>query len=71
MLANVIVYFQQIAVLIGESFCLEQFHEAQIQGKSLTVVCIPINGEVVGVILNSSARVNEVVSQIRHVLNLI
>jgi hypothetical protein len=69
-LANVIVYFQQIAVLIGESFGLEHFHEAQIQGKSLTVVCIPVNSEVVGVILNSRARVNEIVTQLRHILNL-
>lgn len=69
-LANVIVYFQQIAVLIGESFGLEHFHEAQIQGKSLTVVCIPVNNEVVGVILNSRARVNEIVTQMRQILNL-
>ena len=69
-LANVIVYFQQIAVLIGESFGLEHFHEAQIQGKSLTVVCIPVNNEVVGVILNSRARVNEIVVQMRQILNL-
>jgi len=69
-LANVIVYFQQIAVLIGESFGLERFHEAQIQGKSLIVVCIPLNGEVLGVILNSRARVPEIVGQIRQILHL-
>lgn len=69
-LANVIVYFQQIAVLIGESMGLEHFHEAQIQGKSLTVVCLPHHNEVVGVILNSRARVNEVVSHLRQILEL-
>ena len=70
MVSRSLLYFQQIAVLIGESFGLEHFHEAQIQGKSLTVVCIPVNNEVVGVILNSRARVNEIVSQMRQILNL-
>ncbi len=70
-LANVIVYFQQIAVLIGESFGLERFHEAQIQGKSLIVVCIPLaGGDVLGVILNSRARVPEILGQIRQILHL-
>jgi hypothetical protein len=69
-LANVIVYFQQIAVLIGESFGLEHFHEAQIQGKSLTVVCIPVETDVIGVILSSRARVNEIVGQLHQILKL-
>jgi hypothetical protein len=67
-LANVLVYFQQVAGLIGESFGLEDFQEAQIQGKSLTVVCLPHQGGAVGVILNSRARINETVTLIRQAL---
>lgn len=67
-LANVLVYFQQVAGLIGESFGLEDFQEAQIQGKSLTVVCLPHEGGSVGVILNSRARINETVTLIRQAL---
>jgi len=67
-LANVLVYFQQVATLIGESFGLEDFQEAQIQGKSLTVVCLPHAGGSVGVILNSRARLNETVNLIRQAL---
>ena len=57
-LANVLVYFQQVSTLIGDSFGLEDFQEAQIQGKSLTVICFPHKGGAGGVILNSRARVN-------------
>ena len=67
-LANVLVYFQQVAGLIGESFGLEDFQEAQIQGKSLTVVCLPHQGGAVGVILNSRARINETVAAVRQAL---
>lgn len=58
-LANVLVYFQQVAGLIGESFGLEGFQEAQIQGKSLTVICVPHQGGAVGVVFNSRNRINE------------
>lgn len=68
LLANVLIYFQQVAGLIGESFGLEDFQEAQIQGKALTVVCIPHQGGSVGVILNARTRVNETVTQIRQIL---
>jgi hypothetical protein len=67
-LANVLVYFQQVAGLIGESFGLEDFQEAQIQGKSLTVICVPHQGGAVGVILNSRTRINETVALIRQTL---
>lgn len=67
-LANVLVYFQQVAGLIGESFGLEDFQEAQIQGKALTVVCLPHQGGAVGVILNSRARINETVALVRQAL---
>lgn len=69
-LANVLVYFQQVAALIGESFGLEDFQEAQIQGRSLTVICLPYQGGAVGVILNSRNRLNETVSLVRQVLGL-
>jgi hypothetical protein len=67
-LANVLIYFQQVAGLIGESFGLEDFQEAQIQGKSLTVVCLPHAGGAVGVILNSRTRMNETVAMVRQAL---
>jgi hypothetical protein len=67
-LANVLVYFQQVAALIGESFGLEGFQEAQIQGKALTVICLPHEGGAVGVILNSRARINETVALVRNAL---
>ncbi len=67
-LANVLVYFQQVAQLIGDSFGLEDFQEAQIQGRSLTVVCLPHQGGAVGVILNSRTRLNETVALVRQVL---
>ncbi len=67
-LANVLVYFQQVAGLIGESFGLEDFQEAQIQGKALTVLCLPHRGGAVGVILNSRARINETITLVRQTL---
>lgn len=67
-LANVLIYFQQVAGLIGESLGLEEFHEAHIQSKSLTVVSMPHQGGAIGVILNNRARVAEVVAQMRQVI---
>lgn len=67
-LANVLIYFQQVAGLIGESFGLEDFQEAQIQGKSLTVVCMPHEGGAIGVLLSSRTRMNETVQLVRQAL---
>lgn len=67
-LANVLVYFQQVAGLIGESFGLEDFQEAQVQGQSLAVICMPHQGGAVGVILNSRTRINETVALVRQAL---
>lgn len=67
-LANVLIYFQQVAGLIGESFGLEDFQEAQIQGKTLTVICLPHEGGAVGVILNSRSRINETVVLVKQAL---
>lgn len=67
-LANVLIYFQQVAGLIGESFGLEDFQEAQIQGKTLTVVCMPHEGGSIGVLLSSRTRMNETVQLVRQAL---
>ncbi len=67
-LANVLIYFQQVAGLIGESFGLEDFQEAQIQGKALTVICLPHEGGAVGVILNSRTRIHETVVLVKQAL---
>ncbi len=68
-LANVLIYFQQVAGLIGESLGLEGFNEAHIQGKSLTVVSMPLDGGAIGVILNNRARVSEVIAQMRQIIS--
>jgi hypothetical protein len=67
-LANVLAYFHQVANLVGESFGLEGLEEAQIQGKAMTVVCLPHHGGAAGILLNSRARLNESVSAVRQVL---
>jgi hypothetical protein len=67
-LASVLVYFQQVAGLIGESFGLEDLQEAQIQSKSLTVLCVPHKGGAFGVILSSRTKINEVITVVRQVL---
>lgn len=69
-LSGVIVYFQQIANLIGDSFGLENLQEAQIQAKSLNVICLSDNTDLIGVILNTRARLNEASGQIRKTLKL-
>jgi hypothetical protein len=67
-LATVLVYFQQVAGLIGDSFGLEDLQEAQIQSKSLTVLCVPHKGGSFGVILSSRTKINEVTTLVRQVL---
>jgi hypothetical protein len=68
-LSTVLIYFQQVAGLIGESFGLEELQEAHIQGKTLTVLCLPHQGGSVGVVLNSRTRVNEVTASVRQILS--
>jgi predicted regulator of Ras-like GTPase activity (Roadblock/LC7/MglB family) len=67
-LANVLAYFHQVAGLVGESFGLEGLEEAQIQGKAMTVVCLPHQGGAAGILLNSRTRLGESVSAVRQVL---
>lgn len=67
-LANVLIYFQQVATLIGDSFGLEDFCEAQVYGKSLIVICMPCQNGAIGAILNSRAQVTEVTNLMRQIL---
>lgn len=67
-LANVLIYFNQMATLIGESFGLEGFHEAQIQSKSLIVLCMPHQGGAIGVIVNARARVSDVAALMKQIV---
>jgi len=68
-LANVLMYFQQMASLIGTSFGLEDFSEAQIQGNSFTVLTLPYQSGAVGVVLNSRTRLSETVKLLRKTLS--
>jgi len=67
-LSTVLVYFQQIANLIGDSFGLENYQEAQIQGQSLTVITSPYGEGVVGIIVNSKLKINEVARMLREAI---
>lgn len=62
---NVLVYFQQMASLIGESFGLEDLHEADIQSKSVSAVCLPFGDHTIGALLNARAKSSDAVAQLR------
>ncbi|WOO39527.1 hypothetical protein [Rubellicoccus peritrichatus] len=59
-LGSVLIYFQQIADLIGESLGFEPMEEARIIGRSTTTVCLAKNDSTLGVIFNSRAKIEEI-----------
>ena len=68
-LATILGHFMRLARLVGGSFGLEDFHEARIQGKPLSVLCMPYEGGAVGVVLDSRARVAEVALTMRRIID--
>lgn len=62
---NVLIYFQQMASLVGESFGLEDLQEAAIQGKTINALCLPMGEQTFGVIMNARSKASEVVTQLR------
>jgi hypothetical protein len=67
-LGSVLAYFQLAAGLIGDSLGLEDFHEAQVQGKTSTYLVFPHKGGAVAVAITSRVRLNESIASIRRTL---
>lgn len=67
-LGNVLAYFRQVSELIGASLGLESLDEAQMNGKSVGVLCLPVHDGTLGVVLNSRAKLPEVSSQVRKIV---
>lgn len=64
-LGNVLLYFKQMADLIGEAFGLEELEEARLVGKSVTAVCLPRDEEVLlGALFENKARIDAVLPQL-------
>lgn len=59
-LGSVLVYFQQMADLIGVSFGFEPMEEARVIGRSTTTVCLAKTDSTLGVIFNSRAKIDEI-----------
>jgi hypothetical protein len=60
-LSNVLIYFQQMADLIGESCGLESLTEAHLMGQSLTAVCLPRGDNTLGVLFGPKAKPAQVI----------
>lgn len=59
-LGAILMYFQQMADSIGETFGSEPMDEARIIGKSTTAVCIAKPESTLGLIFSSRARISEI-----------
>ncbi|PTD97276.1 roadblock/LC7 domain-containing protein [Pseudothauera lacus] len=68
-LTGVLVHFTRVAGQFGQRFGLDSFHEAQIHGKPLTVLCLPWQGGALGVVLDSRARLAEVALTVRRAMD--
>lgn len=67
-LAEALTYFHQMAALIGESFGLEGFEEARIQGRSLSILAMPHQGGLLGVVVHVKARIASVIDEMRAIV---
>lgn len=64
-LGDILTYFRQVCSLIGDSFGLEELEEAQLSSKAISALCIPLEGQTLGVILHPKAKTSEVASLLR------
>ncbi len=58
-LGDVLIYFNEISGLIGETFGLDKVDEIHIVCEELTAVCLPGVKETVGVIFDKDTRPNQ------------
>ncbi len=56
---EVLIYFNQITELIGETFGLEKLDEIHIVCDELTAVCMPGRKETVGILFDKDTNPNE------------
>lgn len=68
-LATVLGHFMRVAARLGGSPGLHDCHQASIQGKSLTVVCMPYEGGAVGVVVDARAQIAEVALMMRRAID--
>lgn len=60
-LGNILLYFKQMADLIGDSLGLEALEEGRLMGKSVTAVCLPRDDEsILGALFESKAKIEAV-----------
>lgn len=58
-LGDVLIYFNEIAELVGSTFNLEKPDEIHMVCDDLTAVCLPGSKETVGIIFDKNTRPNE------------
>lgn len=68
-LATVLGHFMRLMASAGASFANGDFHQAQIQGKPITVLCMPCEDGAIGVVLDARARVPEVALMMRRIMD--
>jgi hypothetical protein len=61
---SILGYITQVADMIGEPFGMDAIEEVQMEAANTKAVCIPNEGEVIGVLCNSRANIDDVVSLI-------
>ena len=68
-LAVVLGHVVRLSSRLGATFGTNGFHQAQIQGKPITVLCMPCDDGAIGVVLDSRARVPEVALSMRRIMD--
>ncbi|MCC5839330.1 MAG: hypothetical protein JJT96_04325 [Opitutales bacterium] len=64
LLGQVLGYVTQIGNMIGESFGLDNLEEAHLIGSNTTAVCIPLEGNHLGVLCSNRAQIDSLISEI-------
>ena len=68
-LAMVLGHFVRLSGRADGVFGGDGFHQAQLQGKPVSVLCMPCAGGAIGVVLDSPARAPEVALTMRRIID--
>lgn len=65
-MGQMMLYYQQMANLIGESFGLGPLEQGRLHSKQLTAVCVPQESGTLGALFDSKAPIDDLLPAILH-----
>ncbi|ADE53202.1 hypothetical protein [Coraliomargarita akajimensis] len=61
---SILGYISQVADMIGEPFGMDSIEEIQMAGTNTTAICIPQDGDCLGVLCSNRANTDEILGEL-------